>query len=87
MICTRKIKAAGRAATTATTTRSASYRQEPYVSSLESESKVSPALGALLVYLLARNLPAQERRTGWDLVEKWAGELVDAKHGLLVGSA
>ncbi|HOI37487.1 MAG TPA: hypothetical protein PLF11_08905 [Bacillota bacterium] len=85
MICTRKIKAAGRAATTATTTRSASYRQEPYVSSFKSE--VGPALGALLVYLLARDLPVQERRTGWALAEKWADELVDAKHGLLVGTA
>jgi|GEM_PF-1830586 len=85
MICTRKIKAAGRAATTATTTRSKSYRIPSCLSTRKADA--GPALGALLVYLLGRDLPVQERRTGWALAEKWADELVDAKHGLLVGTA
>jgi hypothetical protein len=44
------------------------------------------ALGALLLYILSRPLPVEECRLGWSLVEKWAEQLVDAKHGL-VGAA
>lgn len=39
------------------------------------------ALGSLLVYVIGRTLPARERCTAWALVERWAAELIEAKHG------
>lgn len=67
----------------ATTTRSGSYQRSTVASSPDTKS----ALGGLLIYLLGRELPARERRTGWALAERWAVEMIDAKHGLIAGAA
>jgi len=82
MIATKK--AAGRAATTATTTRTPKYplrndlsRSSPHFSSLD---PTAPALGYLILYLVGRNLPGRECRTGWALAERWLRELVAARH-------
>ena len=45
-----------------------------------SADATSEALGGLMVYLLRRPLPPQERRVGWALAEKWLGEIVEARH-------
>jgi len=98
----RMKKAAGRAATTATTKSStlASYASARRPSSpgpqiphrLLNRNRETPphrqdpeeapgiALGALLIYLTARDLPARELRTGWAIAQKWLAELVDARH-------
>jgi len=49
------------------------HRQDP-------EEAPGIALGALLIYLTARDLPARELRTGWAIAQKWLAELVDARH-------
>ena len=36
-------------------------------------------VGALLVYLLARDLPLAERQMGWSLVERWLREVAESK--------
>jgi len=37
------------------------------------------ALGALVFYLLGRDLPKIERRFCWALMEAWLAELVDSR--------
>ncbi len=66
---------------------SQSYHQPQPMSRPKSESETSSALGALMIYLLGSDLPTEERRLGWALAKKWTGQLVDAKHNLLVGAA
>jgi len=38
------------------------------------------ALGWLVLYLTGRDLPRQERRTGWALAQRWLSEFVAARH-------
>lgn len=73
-------KAAGRAATTATTklNRSQPYPPRPRRSSTDTRISLLPgtALGWLIVYLVSRDLPEPERCLGWALAERWLAELV-----------
>lgn len=79
-----KEKAAGRAATAARI----SGQTQPYQPhAAPSRANTGDAVGAILIYLLGRPLPATESRVGWALAERWASELVDLKRGLIAGAA
>jgi len=56
------------------------YRPPRLMSRPVAQNLTAVALGALLVYLLGRNLPPVEQRFGWDLARRWLGELVEAQH-------
>lgn len=52
------------------------------------DDSTAAALGAVVLYAIARDLPRRERETAWALAERWASELVEARHSdVLVGVA
>jgi hypothetical protein len=85
----RNKKAVGRAATTAATNTLLPkiYRHATAMSTAALSAPASrgtnhagDAVGALLLYVLARPLPLSERAFCWALAERWLAELVDRNY-------
>jgi len=81
MICAHQKAVPARTKTAATNTLLPQiYR---HATAMSTAALSAPALGWLVLYLTSRDLPDQEQRIGWLLVERWAGELVSAKRAFM----
>jgi len=63
----------------ATTTTPAIYHPAHRFVNRQCIGDTVSALGALLIYLLGRQLPPVERTLGWTLAERWLAELAEER--------